>query len=176
MRSDEAEWSDLLSSYRTSSYRLEAQQAYASPAENALLEQFLAGRLTMPSFEWRLSRFRERQAAGATKTTVRVVVEPPTDYTRMELAIYPAVVAGGEDVRVIPVTRGEWPDGLPTHDYFVFDEEDVWRMHYNDDLTFRGAELLEGADVLADHLRWRDVALALAVPLLDYPGVEGLPA
>lgn len=175
LRGEEA-WGELLRSYQRSSFRLEAQQVYSNPEENELLERFLSGTLTMPSWEWRLSRSRERMAAGATKITVRVVVEPQTDYTRMELAIYPGIVAAGEDVRVIPVARGEWPDGLPHHDFFLFDERQVWHMHYNDDLTFRGAELREEDDVLAEHLRWRDVALGLAMPLLDYPGVEPLPA
>lgn len=172
---DHVEWGALLSSYQSSSYRLEAQQIYSSPVENARVADFVAGRPVKPTYEWRLSRARERIAAGCTKTTVRVVVEPPTDYTRMELACYPILVAGGEDVRVIAVAEDEWPEGLPRHDYFLFDERDVWRMHYHDDFTFAGAELLEGADVLADHLRWRDIALAQAIPLLGYSGVEPLP-
>jgi hypothetical protein len=114
-------------------------------------------------------------AAGCTKITVRVVVEPQTDYTRMELATYRLIVAGGEDVRVIVVPEGTWPDGLPRQDFFLFDERSVWRMHYNEDYTWAGAEQLEGEDVLAQHLRWRDRALELAIPLLEYPGVAQLP-
>jgi hypothetical protein len=107
---------------------------------------------------------------------VRVVLEPQTDYTRMELATYRPVVAAGEDVRVIVVPEGgAWPDGLPRQDFFVFDERDVWRMHYNNDYTWAGAEQLDGEDVLAQHLRWRDRALELAIPLLEYPGVPQLP-
>jgi hypothetical protein len=30
-------------------------------------------------------------------------------------------------------------------------------------------------DVLAQNLRWRDPALELAIPLLEYPGVAQLP-
>lgn len=168
-------WSDLLSTYQKGYYRLEAQQVYSNPAENELLEQFRAGTMELPTFEWRLSRSQERQRAGCTQTWVRVVVEPPTDYTRMELALYPVLVKGGEDVRAIVVREGEWPEGLPTYDYYVFDERDVWRMHYHDDFTFAGAELLEGDDVLADHLRWRDLALAQAIPILEHPQLDVKP-
>jgi hypothetical protein len=171
-----AEWSELLRSYQTSSFRLEAQQIYSNPGENAWVADFLAGRpLEGVESTPRLLWWRERKAAGCTKTTVRVVVEPQTDYTRMELATYRPVVAAGEDVRVIVVPDGAWPDGLPHHDFFIFDNRDVWRMHYNDDYTFAGAEQLEGEDVLAQHLRWRDRALELAIPLLEYPGVAQLP-
>lgn len=172
---DYVEWGALLSSYRSSSYRLEAQQVYSSPSENAWLADFLAGRPFEPDFTWRLSRSQERISAGCTKITVRIVVEPRSDYTRMELATYPAIVAGGEDVRIIAVPEGTWPDGLPDHDYFVFDDIDVWRMHYHDDFTFAGAEQLAGADILAEHLRGRRRALELAIPLLEYPHIEPLP-
>jgi hypothetical protein len=171
------EWSQLHVSYQASSFRLEAQQIYSNPAENARLVDFLAGRpLEGVDSTPRILRWREQKAAGRTKTTVRIVLEPQTDYTRMELATYRPVVAAGEDVRVIIVPAGgSWPDGLPHHDFFLFDERDVWRMHYNDDFTFAGAEQLDGPDVLAQHMRWRDRALELAIPLLEYPGVEPLP-
>ena len=172
MSTDNEAWGELLTAYERSSYRLEAQQTYSNPIENARVEQFLAGTAEPPDYEWRLSRARQRIAAGATKITVRVVAEPATDYTRMEMYFYPILAAGGEDIRVITVAEGEWPEGLIDHDYFVFDERDVWRMHYNDDCSFYGAELLEGPDVLADHLRWRDIALAHAIPLNEYRGLE----
>jgi uncharacterized protein DUF6879 len=174
---DRVEWGQLLSSYQSSSFRLEAQQIYSNEFENAWLADFVAGRpLRDLDFSWRLSRAQERMAAGCTKITVRVVVEPQTDYTRMELATYRIVVAGGEDIRVIVVPEGQpWPDGLARDDFFLFDDRDVWRMHYNADYTWAGAELIDGGEVLAQHLRWRDRALELAIPLLAYPGVAQLP-
>lgn len=173
---DRVEWGKLLSSYQISSFRLEAQQVYSNASENAWLVDFLAGRpMVDADFAQRLARSQERMAAGCTKVTVRLVVEPQTDYTRMELATYRTVVAGGEDVRVIIAPDGEWPSGLPKHDFFLFDDRDVWRMHYADDFTFAGAEQLSGAAELVDHRRWRDRALQLAIPLLDYPGVARLP-
>jgi hypothetical protein len=176
-REDRAEWRQLHLSYKSSSFRLEGQQIYSNPAENARLVDFLAGRpLEGVDSTPRLIRWREQKAAGCTKTTVRIVLEPQTDYTRMELATYRPVVAAGEDVRVIAVPeRGTWPDGLPRYDFFIFDEHDVWRMHYNADYTWAGAAQLDGEAVLTQHLRWRDRALKLAIPLLDYPGVAPLP-
>jgi hypothetical protein len=176
-REDRAAWRQLHLSYKASSFRLEGQQIYSNPAENARLIDFLAGRpLEGVESTPRLLRWREQKAAGCTKTTVRVVLEPQTDYTRMELSTYRPVVAAGEDVRVIVVPEGGiWPDGLPRYDFFIFDELDVWRMHYNADYTWAGAEQLDGEDVLTQHLRWRDRALELAIPLVEYPGVAQLP-
>jgi hypothetical protein len=41
-------------------------------------------------------------------------------------------------------------------------------MHYHDDYTFHGAELLEDPAAITQHLEWRDIALAQAVALQDY--------
>jgi hypothetical protein len=172
---DRVEWSALLTSYSKSCLHYEAQQVYSNPVEDARVADFVAGRPMAPTYEWRLSRVRERAALGATKMVIRIVVEPPTDYTRMEVATYPILVAGGEDVRIIAVPEGAWPDGLPPHDFYLFDDREVWRMHYDDDHRFVGAEQLIGEEVLTRHLRWRDRALELAIPLKDYPGVEPLP-
>jgi hypothetical protein len=172
---DRVEWGALFTSYSKSYFHFEAQQIYSNSIENPRVADFIAGRPMTPTYEWRLSRVRDRAAAGATKMGVRVVVEPPTDYTRMEVATFPILVAGGEDIRVIAVPEGTWPGGLPRHDFYLFDDREVWRMHYNNDYTFGGAEQLDGEDVLAEHLRWRDRALELAVPLHEYPGVEPLP-
>jgi hypothetical protein len=165
---DRAAWSALFTGYQRSAYRLEAQQVYSSPAEDADLARWLADEEPELDLSWTVSRTRAQVALGRTKTRVRVVVNPQTDYTRFELFVYPRLVAGGEDIRIISVAAGDWPDGLPTHDYHMFDEREVWRMHYNEDYTFHGAERLDGPDVLERHLRWRDNALAGAVPLNEY--------
>lgn len=162
------EWAKLFTTYTKSAYRLEAQQIYSNPSEDARLVEFLAGEPLNIDLTWRLSKTRAQVAAGCTDTTVRVVVEPPTDYTRMELTVYPLLVEAGEEIRIIAVPEGEWPAGLPHHDYWLFDDHDVWRMHYGDDYRFAGAELLDDSAAIADHLEWRDIALTQSVPLHDY--------
>jgi hypothetical protein len=97
-----------------------------------------------------------------------VVVEAPTDYTEMELAVCPEFAAAGQDTRIVPVRTGSSPDGIPRHDFWIFDERAVWRMHYGDDHRWSGAELLDDERVVNDHLTWRDTALARAVHLDDY--------
>jgi hypothetical protein len=44
----------------------------------------------------------------------------------------------------------------------------VWNMHYYENFRFAGAELLDDPDDVSQHLRWRDLALARAVPLNEY--------
>jgi hypothetical protein len=165
---DRAEWSALFTAYTRSAYRLEGQQIYSSPEEDADVRLFLAGKPVEVELYPALASLRAQVAAGRTKTRVRVVVEPPTDYTRFELSVYPEFVAAGEDIRIIAVPKGEWPASLPEHDYWLFDDHDVWRMHYNEDYTFHGAEQIEDQDAIVQYLQWRDIALAQAVPLESY--------
>lgn len=162
------EWADLFTSFTSSAFRLEGQQTYASEVEDTALKRFLAGQPHGVDLSWMTSKLAAHITAGRTQTLVRVVVEPPTDYTRLELEIYPEFVAAGQDTRIIGVASGSWPEDVPRHDYWLFDERDLWRMHYRDDHTWAGAELLSDDSVVADHLRWRDAALAQSVPLEDY--------
>lgn len=166
--SKDPEWAKLFTSYTKSAFRLEAQQAYSSPTEDLYLARFLAGEPMEFDLSWRLSKSRAQIAAGRTKIGVRVVIEPPSDYTRMQLTVYPELVAGGEDIRIIATPEHSWPTGLPRHDYWLFDDRDVWRMHYGGDARAIGAELLDHPATIAEHLQWRDHALAQAVPLHEY--------
>lgn len=164
----DAEWAALFTGYTKSAYRQEGQQVYSSPIEDAAVARFLAGEPHGIDLSWVTSKLRPQRAAGRTKIKVRVVVEPPTAYTRMELSVYPELAVAGEDIRIIAVPEGSWPNALPGHDFWLFDDRDVWRMHYHDDHTFAGAELLDDEGAIADHLQWRDIALAQAVPLDGY--------
>jgi hypothetical protein len=162
------EWAKLFTGFTKSAYRLEGQQTYSNDKEDAALARFLAGKPLELDLSWMMPKLKAQVAAGRTQTTVRVVVEPHTDYTRFELAVYPESTAAGEDIRVIAVPEGSWPVGVPRHDYWLFDDHDVWRMHYHDNYRFTGAELLDNEDAIAKHLQWRNNALAQAVPLHDY--------
>jgi hypothetical protein len=162
-------WGALFDAMQRSAYRLEGQQIYSNDKEDAALERFRAGEPFKPLEPWPALERRRREAVeGKTLTRVRVVIEPPTDYTRMELCAYRYLAEAGEDIRIIAVPEGEWPAGLPRYDYWLIDEHDVWRMHYHENYRFRGAELIEGEAAIAQHLKWRDIALAQAVPLNGY--------
>jgi hypothetical protein len=165
---DMDEWAELFTGYTKSAFRFECQQTYSSPEEDAAVARFVASQPHGIDLSWVVPKTRAQIAAGRTKTVVRVVVEPPTDYTRLELTVYPELTAEGQDVQIIAVPSGHWPAQLPTQDFWLFDDHDVWRMHYNEDYTFRGAELIEGEELLDQHLQWRDIALAQAIPLHDY--------
>lgn len=167
------EWEALFQGFRSSAYRLQVHQIYRSDVEDAAVERFRAGEPHGIDLTWSLSKLAQEVLDGRTTTLVNVVIEPPNDYTRMSLAIFPEYVQAGQDTRMLPVAEGEWPEGLPRYDYWMFDERDVWRLHY-DDQQWEGAELLDPS-ALDDHLQWRDTALALSIPLHDYIDMRARP-
>jgi len=81
---------------------------------------------------------------------------------------YPVMAAAGDDIRIISVPPGTWPAGVPREDYWLFDDRDVWVLRYDDAGVFLRAELLDDPRAIAEHLRWRDVALAQSIPVNDY--------
>lgn len=99
---------------------------------------------------------------------VQVVIEPPSDYTRFELAHFPAMAEAGDDIRIIAVALGTWPAGVPHHDFWFFDDRDVWALNYDDAGTFLSAELRDDPRVITDHVRWRDGVLRQSIPVSEY--------
>ena len=162
------DWAALFSSYAESAFRLEGQQVYCNDSDDADLANFLAGRPLDNDYAFQRRTSVPQRAAGRTKTRVRIVVEPPTPYTRYELAVYPRLQTYGTQVNILAVHQGEWPTGLPHHDFWLFDDRDLWLMHYHENFRFKGAEPVTDQETVDQHRRWRDIALAAAVPLERY--------
>lgn len=155
-------------------FRLETLQAYSVEAEREPYAEFLrTGRLDSPGdVEWRQMITRHVDA-GRTLQRVHVIEEPLSDYMRYEIAEYVRNHAAGEDIRLLPTPVGEWPEGLPRGtDFWLLDDgqpsESAWAMKYDDEGHWLGADLVTEPHTIATFRRWRDAALAAAVPLNDY--------
>jgi hypothetical protein len=166
------EWAALFSpGFTRSAFRLETLQHYSMADEQEPFRRFCAGLDPQLDLSWWTGLASTHAAAGHAMSRVRVIVEPPTDYTRFELHAYPAMVAAGDDIRVISVTPGTWPEGLPQHDFWLFDDRDTWLLNYDRAGTLLSAEQAEDPDVISLHLRWRDAALDQAIPVSEYLGL-----
>ncbi len=162
------EWAALFTDFTRSAFRLETFQHYTAPDEQEQYARFLAGEEPRPDLTWWTKLARGHVAAGRTMSRVRVIVEPPSDYTRFELAAYPIMAAAGDDIRIISVSPGAWPPGIPHEDFWIFDSRDLWVLRYDGSGFLLSAELVDDSRVVADHLRWREKALELSVPVSDY--------
>ncbi len=163
-----------LFSFRSSAFRLEQLQQYTVPHEEEDLAAFKAGwlpRRTPDDDEW-LRKIADEAEAGKRRYRVRIVEWPLTPYTQFEFEIYEELAAAGEDIFI--ADRG--PDsplkGL-TEDFWLFDDERIVRMDYDDNGHFLGAEVLCD-DLLDEYRRRRNLALTNAVPLHAYRSRRGV--
>lgn len=158
-------------------FRLETLQAYAVAEEREEYDAFLrTGRLDSPGDEEWQAMIRRHIGAGRTLQRVHVVEEPLSDYMRYEIAGYLRNQEAGEDIRLIPVPAGEWPDGLPPlgTDYWLIDDGQpnggAWVMEYDDAGGWLRSAHVEDPETVENFRRWRDTALAQSVSLNDYLG------
>jgi hypothetical protein len=161
----------LFSEFQQSAFRLEALQRYTVPYEEEPFRDFLAGcpRYTHPAQAQWVERIRHHVGCGRVMSRVHILVEPLSDYARFEL-LWPYVdsVAAGEDVRILPVTQGDWPQNLPCLDYWLFDARLAAIMHYDDIGRFIKAEMTEDAAQISDFLKWQRIAMNNSVPYQQY--------
>lgn len=162
------EWAALFTTFTDSAFRLEGLQHYTMDDEAEAFARFCAGQDPHVNLSWWTGLARGNTAAGRRMARVRVITEPPSDYTRFELAHYPAMVAAGDDIQVITTPEGTWPPGLPRHDFWLFDDRDVWILDYDHTGTFLGAELRTDPETVTSHQRWRDAAIGQAIPVSEY--------
>lgn len=162
----ETEMADYFETFTSSAFRLETLDAYQVHEEAEYLERFLAGE-ELPE-EWRENPWvRSITQNGRSLQRVHVLTSPLSDYLRFQLGWgYLGNVGEGEDIRILDLADVQ-VSGLPDHDFWLFDETDVLRMHYSSAGEFHGAELLS-RDRVDEYVEYRDLALGSAVPYTEY--------
>lgn len=158
---------ELLESFTSYAWRLEALDSYDIGDEREQFEDFLAGRTPEPSPEDRQWQALARQvvASGRAIGRVRMVGHPISDYTRFEWAAYPDNIAAGEQVRVFDRA---WPGGSDPRfdqDVWVFDDQIAAVMRYADSGEFLGIEI---TGEVTPYLAMKQDALAGSVPFDEY--------
>jgi hypothetical protein len=155
----------------TSWFRFESRRTYATSFEQPRLRAYLAGEPYDASSEptqW-LDDIQQRVADGIAFYKVRVVAGPLTAYERWECEwSYPATERVGQRTFILDLAEIADLPLLTDYDWWMFDDAVVLKMHYADDGSFVGAESLDDADVVADHVKHKATALAAAVAFNDY--------
>lgn len=151
---DLAELMRQFETFRYSAFRLEVMQSYAGTGKD---DQWIA--LLKASRRW-----------GKTHQRVHVVTEPLTGAMQEELtAGYEGNVAAGEDIRIISVPQAdEWPEDLPSHDFWLFDSSRLYAMYYEPNGRWAGAERVTDPARVVQACCWREAALHRAVPWNAY--------
>jgi hypothetical protein len=156
------ELGELFRTFRRSAFRLETRDRYNAPAEQAAIRRFLAGD---PDEEYLQAHpwYDLTWAAAAERrpfSRVRVVTVPLGEYSHYALWSARGNLRAGEDIRYLDRDRAAGL-GLPVRpplDAWLFDDERVAILRFDDDDVFIGAELLDNPATVEQHIRWRDIA------------------
>jgi hypothetical protein len=98
---------------------------------------------------------------------VRVLAEPPSDYQRWEIWATPWHAAVGENIAYMPHSQAV-SLGLPLDsDWWLFDDERLLMMRFDECGRIDGKTLITDAGVIARHCAWRDVAVRYATSTED---------
>ncbi|MFF1477616.1 DUF6879 family protein [Streptomyces sp. NPDC058301] len=159
------QFGQLFETFERTAFRLETLAVYDVEEEGDEFARFLAGEPMGP--EWDDNPWvRSMTDRGKQVARVHVLTSPLTDYLRYELSAYPGNISAGESIGIVDLADGPVL-GLPDHDFWLFDDREVYRMHYTDAGTFVGAELLP-PHRLPEYRAYRDTAQAHAVPFSEY--------
>ena len=131
---------------------------YDADYENESLRKFLAQEKDdLPWIQNWLTMIRDATSKGRRFARVRVVSLPLTDYSRFGVWCAQFTNGAGENIRYLARDRAN-TEGLPDHDYWLFDSRKLVRMHFDDSDAFLGAEIIEDAGEIVKHNYWRDAA------------------
>lgn len=157
---------------RYSAFRLETLQFYDAPSEREAYARFCEDGTVQPATsqeEW-----SRTVSSGRRFQRVHVVTEPLTHYVRFECAgAYRFNTEAGEDVRLLPVPLGSWPDGVGRADFWLFDSYRLLRMNYTPSGVMLEPELVIDPEQVVRANMVRDAALHQAVPYAEYAGLVG---
>ncbi len=169
---DAAQLGDFIRSrFTRHAFRLETLDAYDVGSDGGDVARYLRGEPEPDPARkspW-LARLRAERAAGKLRQRVHVLRSPLSGYLRYECEWgYVPNVAAGEDVRILDLAERPRPSGLDVdHDFWLLDDRDVIRMHYDQDGRFLGGEILD-AIAVPRYRAARDAALETAEPFTGY--------
>ncbi|KMS77647.1 hypothetical protein ACZ91_63955 [Streptomyces regensis] len=158
----------LFEEAESSAYRLETRVSYGIPDEDEPYAQFLAGE--DPGTDWFepwLVLMRSVTSRGTRVERVRIIDSPPSDYLRFELWGTPHNLSAGEDIRYLDRSAAVQL-GLPTYDYWVFDDRLVARLQFGAHDRFLGVLLSDDPEDARRHMEWRSIAWEHAVTFSTY--------
>ncbi len=165
------EFERCFTDFRYTAFRLETLQNYSVGGEKDPFKRFMSDGFqgfSAAVYEWG-DEIRAGIAAGRRYSRVHVVTEPLSDYLRFECACgYRLSVTAGEDIRILPVQEGDWPDGIPRLDYWLFDSHRLLKMNYGPDGALLTPELVDDPEQIVAANLWRDRAMHLSVPFTEY--------
>jgi hypothetical protein len=163
----DGEYGDMLATFKRSAFRLEMRDFYAIGEERTDYVAFLAGVPRMPDqvgwWKQYLDGVANQTRQGKTRSRVRVLADPPTDYQQWMLWADPWYAEAGEDIRYLPV-RKAYESGLPDADWWLLDGERAVILAFDDDGHIEQRTLVTDPVLITHYRLWRALAIRDSVP------------
>lgn len=161
----------LFTSFQSSAFRLEARDVYTVDEEAESLQLFLSGQPLRPDPDRSWTQLvASALAAGKSMARVHVVTGPLTPYLRYEFEWgYPYNADAGEEIYVLEhPSPSELFGNLPLEDFWLFDDNMVVVVNYDDEGRFLSADEVTDPDDVDRYRAARDVALREAISFTKY--------
>lgn len=163
------EFAGLFQTFTDYAFRYECQAVYNEPYEAEPWRKFRDGE--HDDLEWMrpwLDGVRAATAGGKRFQRVRVLPDPLTDYLEWEMHIGHVNAEFGEDIRVMS-EQDRITHRLPDHDFWLFDDNTVALMRYDDNHTFLGAQIAVDEDTVREARAWMSSAWTSSTPFEQDP-------
>lgn len=173
----DGEFWQLLAGYQRTAWRWENQPVYAVTDEQSSVAAYLAGQPENPMDSpylgpW-MHQVAEQVRGGKKIGRVRVLEEPATDYQNWELWLDPWNTRAGEQIGYLTRSQAQalGPAPFGDADWWLFDEQRVVIMHYDDAGHWIKVELSEDPEEVAAArlFAYQAVGLAAILGLRDAP-------
>lgn len=151
-----------LAGFRRSAWRLEALDVYDSAPEHRSIAEWRAGRPVPPRTDGWLELVANHVRAGRSIGRVHAISRPLTEYVRYEFALYAQHTTAGEDVQIADRSLHRDRLAVLRDDFWIFDDEVVALMHYDEAGRFAGAT--DASDRLDAFRHLQRTAVSSAVP------------
>ncbi|MEU6484685.1 DUF6879 family protein [Streptomyces sp. NPDC046887] len=161
----------LLGAFEQTAFRLESLDKPHTEEDWAELWQFLDTEVLGPSGRGGNAWVRSMTDQGKSLSRVHILRSPLNALLRHELAAFRSDIAAGESIGIIDRAERD-VQGLPDHDFWLFDDRDLYRLHHTPEGDLTGAEPLP-PDRLPEYRAYRARALAWAVPFADWWAEHG---
>jgi hypothetical protein len=152
----------------SSAWRLETRESYGVPYENEPLSQYLAGRRVDTTYMQGWSAYvRDLRRTGKIMRRVRVLTVPLSDYQRFGLAQAAINDEAGEEITYLDRAT-DHARTVPRYDYWVFDEQAVGVLEFDDRDDLAGAHVIRDRAFVQQHMVWLAGAWSVAVPYREF--------
>lgn len=160
---------ELFESFSSSAFRLESLPAYDVDSEKQMLDDYVSGveLPAEPDRDW-CKMLRADRKKGKSYERVRVVPKGGSQYFRFEVDwgyVYNA--AAGEVILMLMPDAPADVIAAAAQDFWLFDDEYVALMNYNESGQFLGAEVLDRSRT-AEFIELQDLVRAHAMPLREF--------